>query len=293
MVYFSIIIPHRNCINLLKRAVSSIPEREDIEILIIDNSIDKLPEDLFVNSRLNVNIFYSNPTKGAGAARNVGLDHASGKWLLFLDADDYFEDIAFDVFNKFRNASEELIYFKMESCYSDSGAPANRGDCYTKMVEAYLNNESNSEENIRLGYASPCAKMVSRELVERHHIRFDEVPASNDMMCSMLIGYYANAIICYDAIVYCATVTRGSLTRTRSLENQEARFEVNLRYNAFMKAKGLKRRHSIMYFLLTSWRFGVKAHIRFWKKCIHYRNNPFYGYSNWWKTLCKKFLQNY
>ena len=80
---FSVIIPHKDCIALLYRAVDSIPDSLDIQILIIDNSISPIPSDLFKRNRKNVEIFYSDPQLGAGGARNTGLRYAKGKWLLF------------------------------------------------------------------------------------------------------------------------------------------------------------------------------------------------------------------
>ena len=78
---------------VLKRCLDSIPQRQDVEILVVDN---KSTED---NRRAAIAICGQFPRvkyiqdeigNGAGHARNIGLDNAKGKWLLFADSDDFF-----------------------------------------------------------------------------------------------------------------------------------------------------------------------------------------------------------
>lgn len=40
----------------------------------------------------NVEIYHNSKKKGAGTCRNIGLERARGKWLLFADSDDLFLD---------------------------------------------------------------------------------------------------------------------------------------------------------------------------------------------------------
>ena len=281
---FSVIIPHKDCIALLYRAVDSIPDSLDIQILIIDNSISPIPSDLFKRNRKNVEIFYSDPQLGAGGARNTGLRYAKGKWLLFLDADDYYINNAFQLF--FAEAdSSEIIYFKMNSCYSDSGLRANRDVLFNNLIDFYLKEKNTSEEIVRYKFVSPCAKMVSRELIQRKEIKFDEVIASNDVMFSLYSGYYAFSIKCVDNVVYCATVTKGSLTNRLTLQTLKARYEVVLRYNEFLRLHHKHRyQGSVMYYLLEARKYGIRVCVNFVKLCLYYRNNPFIGMTNWFGT---------
>ena len=49
MIYFSVIIPHftKSSTALLERAVASVPEREDVEVLVVDNSPNQIDRHLF------------------------------------------------------------------------------------------------------------------------------------------------------------------------------------------------------------------------------------------------------
>ena len=83
---------------MLLRCLGSIPIREDVQVIVADDNSDITEVD-------DVNLFSlpekyphvefiwgknENGRKGAGYARNLGLEKAKGKWLVFADADDFF-----------------------------------------------------------------------------------------------------------------------------------------------------------------------------------------------------------
>lgn len=94
----SIITPAYNAGNVIDRAVQAVaPQLDDgIEWIIIDDgSTDgsgaRLDEIAEAHTQIRV-IHTAN--RGAGAARNTGIREARGKWIAFLDADDYVTDTA-------------------------------------------------------------------------------------------------------------------------------------------------------------------------------------------------------
>lgn len=284
---FSVIIPHRNSVSLLPQLFSSIPKDDRIEIIIVDNSPTPVSKE-GINIDRDYKLFYSLPERGAGGARNVGIENAHGKWLLFLDADDYYADGAFDVFYQYVDSDAEIIYTGMGGIYSDTGEPSDRGDRYAKLVRDYLNGEID-ETTLRLTFTSPCCKMVSHDLVIRHNLRYDEVVASNDMYFSLLSGYYAKRIDAVDFVSYIATVSRGSLTKRQDFPVIKARYEVKLRYNLFVRKNGLSQyQHSIMTYIYQSRKFGVKVVFEFLGLLIKYHQNPFVGCSHWFKGYYNK-----
>lgn len=286
MIYskdFSVIIPQRNAVGTLPRLLASIPQSEKIEIIIVDNTPTPISKsDIHFNGEYT--LLWSSPDRHAGGARNVGIDNAHGKWLLFADADDFYTDDAFDVYYSMLNTEAEIVYTGMGGVYEDTGEPSNRGDRYAKAVHDYLSGNL-SELELRLHFSSPCCKMVSHDLVNRHHLRYDEVVASNDMYFSMLTGYYAKSITAVDRITYIATVNRGSLTRRRDYAVSLSRFKVALRYNKFLREHELTRYQSsimLRYKEVCSHGFKstCKATYFLWK----YRQNPFIGCSRWFNS---------
>ena len=87
---YSFIIPAYNAGNNLDGAVHSIVSRiPDAEIIIVENGSTDNTLSLAGNLALeNTNIILLQSEKGVSAARNKGIRSASGKWLIFVDADD-------------------------------------------------------------------------------------------------------------------------------------------------------------------------------------------------------------
>lgn len=290
-IFYTVIIPHysKTDTRLLERAVNSIPNYPNIQVLVVDNSPIAIDANLFEN-RENVHILFSDKTKGAGHARNIGIDNAKGKWMLFLDADDFFVEGAFDVFKKHYDSSVDIVFFKMTSVLSDTMETADRHKSYEKMLDNYFSNKD--EYPLRCSFPQPWSKLVRTQLVKNNNILFDEVPASNDVMFGLKIGLVAESIYVDNEVVYCVTVQKGSLTNTISLENIESRFNVTIRKNELLVKSGYKRSGSVMLFILSSMKFGIKPFFRLFYKAL-VTQNLFVGYDRWFKTfLSKKHLQN-
>lgn len=126
MLTYSIIIPHHNSPQLLQRLIDTIPQREDIEIIIVDDNSDE-GQKASVN-RLDVKTFYIDKehTKGAGKARNVGIEHATGKWILFADADDLYKPGFIDVLDEYKDDDIEILFFNVDSVNSDTLLPGKK-----------------------------------------------------------------------------------------------------------------------------------------------------------------------
>lgn len=88
----SIIIPVYNQENLLLRAMDSIPVRDDIEIIVVDDaSTDRTWERLqayAMVSERRIRTYRNDTNRGVGYARNIALDRAVGDYIYGLDSDD-------------------------------------------------------------------------------------------------------------------------------------------------------------------------------------------------------------
>lgn len=283
MIDFSVIIPQRNSIDTLPRLFATIPESSNIEIIVADNSDVPLTKEQIGIDR-DYTLCWSSPKRFAGGARNAGIENAHGKWLVFADADDYFTANAFDDFYKFLDSDADIVYFGMDGIYIETGERSSRGDMFTMLVKQYLAGEID-EYTLRTNFPSPCSKMVKREMVIEHNIRYDEVCANNDDYFALLAGYYAKKVLAYDSLVYVYVASTGSIMHRRSEEVMRTRLEVILRCNEFKKKHGLAAyQGSIAYFLSESLKYGHKAFFSFVGMLFKYRQNPFIGWKNWIKT---------
>ena len=187
---FSIIIPHKDIPDLLMRCLRSIPVSEDIQVIVVDdNSADadtyltKYPE----LSRPYLEFIRTTRGGGPGYARNVGLDHAKGKWLLFSDADDLYVDDMYSIISPYADSKADIVFFKEKSVLSDDIRQIiKRVEYMNKYIDEYY--ETGCDKFVRLRYPQPWGKMIKRKFVENYRFRFDEVVYSADLFFSVSIG---------------------------------------------------------------------------------------------------------
>lgn len=286
MIDFSVIIPQKNSIDSLPRLFATIPERDNIEIIVADNSETPVTKDEIGINR-EYTLCWSSPKRFAGGARNEGMKHAHGKWLVFADADDIFKNDAFDIFESKKGSDAEVVYFGMDGVFIETGERSEAGDLYTDLVKRYLDNPKD-DTDIRISFHSPCSKMVKREYVECNGFQYDEVRANNDDYFGMLVGYNASKIEAVDKVVYTYIATHGSLMHRRSYDVIRARYEVILRKNKYLREHGLRNKQgSVAFFLSQSRHYGLKAMFVFLTMLVKYGQNPFVGASNWRNTIRK------
>jgi len=118
-IKLSVIIPVYNQENLVIKAIESIPKRNDIEIIVIDDgSTDdtwkKLIEYRNYHPYLfNLILLYNEENKGVAYTVNKGYDNAKGQYVVLLGSDDYFYTDKFEETIKELDGTD-LIYFNLQ-----------------------------------------------------------------------------------------------------------------------------------------------------------------------------------
>lgn len=231
MITYSIIIPHKNIPHLLSRCLKSIPQREDVEVIVVDDNSD--PEYLKPNvfpgmDRPDVEIVFTKEGKGAGYARNVGLRKATGKWLLFADADDYYTDGFLDVLDKYKDSDLDIVYFCIHSNKSRFS------DNINNMITGYLNNPSGINDFLFLQNWQPWNKLFRRDYIMTHNFLFEEVYIGNDAMFVVKSGHFARQIGIDLFPLYNYTIRDGSLSGND--DKKLHRLALFLRLNMFYRS---------------------------------------------------------
>lgn len=245
-INFTFIIPHKNIPSLLSRCLESIPRRDDIQIIIVDDNSDpsivNFDEFPGIGEKC-IEIYFTKEGKGAGYARNIGLKHALGKWLLFADADDFYHSSLLTILDSHLNSSSDIIFFSADSVDSKTLLPHGRMEYLYNLTNKYQNNRNNKMAEIifKTNHHVPVAKMIKRDLQTVNQIYFEEIPAGNDLMFGIKCNLTANNIYISDETIYCATFRPDSL-RFKKFDKTiiKSRFSAINRANLFLKKKRIR-----------------------------------------------------
>ena len=227
---------------------------EDIQVIVVDDNstdadsyLDKYPE----LSRPYLEFIRTTKGGGAGYARNVGLEYAKGKWILFADADDFLVEDMYDIICSYADSEADVIYFKNKAVLSDDISIASYRDRHVnKIIDQYLTDSD--EWPVRAKMYVPWGKMVKRDVMVKHDIRFDEVMYADDAYCSLQIGYYARTIQVVNRVLYVVTSRPDSQMSDFCLKPNELklRAEAAFRMDKFMLQNDFCREHRSSFFLI-------------------------------------------
>ena len=286
--FYSIIIPHYNIPILLRRCLSSIPKREDLQIIVVDDNSSqesKLQLEELEKEYNYVEFVYSEKNGGGGRARNIGLLYAKGKYILFADADDFFNYCIHDILEEYIEETCDVVFFNASYVDTDSYLQTTRRTTHDSAMKAYQ-----KTKNINcLLYMSgePWCKLVRRNMVEKNHIRFDETPKHNDTRFSYLVGYFSETYKVDERALYCLADRKASVSKKKSDDINELKINIFGKKNRFLADHGIHLFDNIM---LDPFRYYFKMHdYNHLSKC--YSVAAFFGFNKWF-ILRKLLIQS-
>ena len=241
MTDLTIIIPHYNTHDLLKKLLDTIPVYDNIQTIVIDDKSDSDIVKLHAlrnDAGFNHVAFLDNTTdkKGAGVCRNIGLESAGGEWVLFADADDFFTENFYSKIEKYFKSENDVVFFMPTSVILGKNTSGKRHVPYCRMIENYIKAPDKSNElKIRYSFPVPWSKLIRRALIKRNDVFFDEILVSNDVMFSAKVGHYMTKFEISTETIYCATSNSGSLTKRLNEKNFDIRFSAFIKLHGFLK----------------------------------------------------------
>lgn len=192
-INYTFIIPHKNRPDLLQRCINSIPVRNDVQIIVVDDNsrLDKKPTIRRVGCEII--LLNAEQSRGAGKARNVGLKHAKGKWLLFADADDYYNEGFLDVLDAYKDSNYDVVFYNFD--YRDGNTGNELPPLKFRSFFENYDGSKESRDKIRFCNKVPWTKMVKCEFITKNDISFEEAPNGNDIFFSLLVGIFTNNFV--------------------------------------------------------------------------------------------------
>lgn len=245
---YTIIIPHYDIPQLLMRCLGSIPVREEVQVIVVDDCSpegEKYPEKYPELTRPFLE-YYRTPQGGsAGRARNVGMCHAKGEWLIFMDADDLFVDNMYDLLENNIDGEADVTFFNTRSVMSDDLSRPSKRNLYGTLFERYK--DDTSELSFRYDFQSLWGKVFRQSLIEENNVRCDETKYSNDVLFSFMAGHLAKKIKVVQTPLYIVTQRSNSLASSQFSRSTISEEECETRLNISLKIARLIKRYKIPF----------------------------------------------
>lgn len=279
-IVYSFIIPHKNSPSLLMRCIKSIPLRDDIEVIVIDDDsdIDKQPQE--PDSRVKIVRLDKTHSKGAGRARNIGISYATGEWLLFPDADDYYEQGFLDILDQHKDRKDlQVLYFSCRGVDTETLEFSHCADSVQQCIEGFDGSED-SLNVVKYMTHSPWCKMIRRKFVLDYGLFYDEVKKGNDVKFSYLSAYFAKHVEVIKERLYVYTFNTGSITHSQRSVSGSIDIRLNeAKSKAFLRYIGLPQMHKGIPFYNTTLSVlkhqGLISFLCFMNKILFHRKEIF------------------
>ncbi len=213
MVQVSVIIPVYKAEQYIGRAIESVIQQsfQDFELILVDDgSPDNCGEICDKYARLDSRIRVIHQSNGGvSAARNRGLDSANGKYIVFIDSDDWVET---DYLKDLLSADADFVCQSF-SVYDEEKHFVRRNSCKSRTLENNFENRLALLKEGTLGYT--FSKRFTLEIIRNCGIRFNkDINHTEDTI--FIIDYlkHAESIQVEDCCNYCYVryVTRETLS---------------------------------------------------------------------------------
>ena len=221
--FISIIMPVYKSEKYLETSIKSILRQTytDFELLLVD---DCSPDnsgaicDEYAKKDSRIKVLHLAQNGGAGNARNEAMKVVAGKYLCFIDADDYVDD---DMLQKLAEAVAEfpakvVVFGLVEEYFTENGEPlGNHAVCYyetkTLKTQQEVRNEVLNLEEIDF-YGYPCNKMYDVEYLRSTGAVFPKMKFNEDIIFNIDFFMDVESCIILDIAPYHYIKHSGSTT---------------------------------------------------------------------------------
>lgn len=237
MPTLSVIIPVYNTERFLARVIESVLAQTftDFELILVDDgSTDASGEicDRYAGADKRVRVIHSS-NHGASAARNRGIEEATGLWLTFIDSDDYvLPEYLGNMFDSGSKYNSDLVMTGLQRI-SENDPSKNVVRDWPELAVDKDHIEELYNQNILQYQKGPVIKLYKNEIIKKNKVRFDEnLSRGEDALFVYSYLPYSQRMSVAPGANYIYCLRDGSL-----MSQLSARFEVELYGYERMKAQ--------------------------------------------------------
>lgn len=239
-VKVSVIMPMYNVSKVIKRAVESLYAQtlSGIELVFVDDcskddTLDCLESLLLPKEGVEVKIVRHAENRGVAVARNTGLDHATGEYIYYVDADDYIEPNTLEkLYSKAQESDVDIVgcewflTFEKNERHMKQADITTGNELFVKMAHGVM------RWNLWLF-------LVKRTLYETKGFRFIEgMNMGEDMMVMMKLALHANRVeMIHEPLYHYIQTNSSSLTKNFNAYRYQVTANVNA-VEEYLKIQG-------------------------------------------------------
>ncbi|MCF0204178.1 MAG: glycosyltransferase family 2 protein [Muribaculaceae bacterium] len=232
MIQVSIIVPIYNVSHYIDRCLGSLREQTEqrIEVICVedcstDTSLQRVK--MHVNADPRFKLICNETNRGPMVSRMLGVRQASGKYIMFCDADDYFAD---DAVEKMLHAIEHSGDDVVVAGYAHEGcSPHLRFNIppalHNKRAKKWLPKILGKRD-----WHTVWSKIYRRELFDHNFHIFEHLSIGEDMVFFYEIMSHAKTVGSISDVVYYYFYNPKSLTRKRLSEDQMRQMVQTFKY---------------------------------------------------------------
>lgn len=221
MPEISVIIPCYNSLPHIKKCFETLENQtfKDFEVIVIEDCSDddsyKWVSAYQNTTKMELIVLKNLQNMGPGRTRNRGIENASGKYLLFLDADDYLaEDTLEQVYGVLRGTDYDAVlfdYFLVKGKRRQKGITiygADEGEADHKSVMVNMT-------------GSTWCKLYKKEVIWNNQVRFPELTRNEDSPFNRIAMAHCQKVYYLKKNLYFYVQHKNSLMHNSSLDGFE------------------------------------------------------------------------
>lgn len=209
MLKYSIIVPVYKAEGLLAECIDSVLNQKEFcfELILVDdgspdNSGKICDEYAKKDSRIRV-IHKSNG--GVSSARNAGIDASRGKYIIFLDSDDFVDRSYFDVINGAIDSGADFVSFGMFDYVHKKNDSIEIEESSMNISASFDGTDIKAWGNFIVPsfFAAPWNKVFLSSVIKDNGLKFKEgVVCFEDYLFCLEYAKYAKSVNCVSTPIY-------------------------------------------------------------------------------------------
>lgn len=260
MIYISVILPVYNVKKYLERCLNSVLRscgekyRKEVEIILVDDgATDGSGELCDQLSHQNVGLVFAvhKKNEGLASARNEGIRHANGEYILFVDSDDWIEENTIPkLMEQIKRNAPDIVQFGFNRIVNNVCAQSMRpglecriyyeDEIKKTLYYSVLGNGRLFDYSVDY-ITSAWASVYKKNLIDRSGILFESerIYLNEDILFNLKITRFAKSIIVISDCFYNYDCRQGSLTQCRKADMFKRKCALLDNYLIFAKEQGI------------------------------------------------------